>query len=212
MRERIVEEATQQFLQFGIRNVTMDKIASDLGISKRTVYGVFKDKTELVRTCIEYLFQQHETQIKIILETSSNVIEVFSNALREGMKVMNSINPVFFRDLKKFYPQIWMSIHARNMEKSYILTKDLLKQGIEEGLFREDINIKIVSKLFHEQNNLIMDEKVFPRNEFSLPEIYRNLTINFMRGISTGRGIERIDRMISNETQVDTIIQKGIQE
>ncbi len=208
MHERIVNEATQQFLQFGIRNVTMDKIAADLGISKRTVYEVFKDKTELVRTCIEFLFQQHEAKIKIILETSSNVIEVFSSALREGMKVMNSINPVFFQDLKKFYPEIWMSIHARNMEKSYILTIDLLKKGIEEGLFREDINIKIVSKLFHEQNNLIMDEQVFPRNEFSLPEIYRNLTINFMRGISTARGIERIDKMILSEAQVETVKQK----
>jgi TetR/AcrR family transcriptional regulator, cholesterol catabolism regulator len=194
--DRIVEEATRQFLHFGIRNVTMDGIASELGISKRTVYENYKDKTALVYQCMENLFRQHEAKTSAVLSTSKNVIEIISVFMQEGMKAMNAINPVFFHDMKRFYPEIWTSFHQKNLDQSYQLIEKLLRKGIEEKLFRENIDLKIVAKLFFEQNNIIMDENIFPRNEFNLPDIFQNLTINFMRGISTTKGIEIIDKMI----------------
>jgi TetR/AcrR family transcriptional regulator, cholesterol catabolism regulator len=202
--ERIVEEATRQFFQYGIRNVTMDGIASELGISKRTVYENFKDKTALVRQCMENLFLHHEEKTREVLSTSKNVIEIIAEFMQEGMNAMNAINPVFFHDLKKFYPQIWSSFHQKNLDNSHVLIERLLEKGTKEKLFRDDIDLQIVAKLFLEQNNIIMDERIFPRNEFHLPDIYQNLTVNFMRGISTRKGIEIIDEMMNQ----DRIIQK----
>lgn len=196
LQDRIIEEATGQFFRFGIRNVTMDEIAASLGISKRTVYEIFKDKTELVRSCLKELSRQQEVKNNELISVSGNVIETIFLFMQEGIKVMNSINPVFYSDLKKFYPGIWNSIHEENIKTSYNLTHKLLHNGRNENLFREDINIPIVSKLFHEQMNLITDEKVFPREEFNHAEVFKNLVINFMRGISTSRGIEIIDKMI----------------
>ncbi|MDD4225122.1 MAG: TetR/AcrR family transcriptional regulator [Mariniphaga sp.] len=196
IQDRIVENATKQFLQFGIRNVTMDGIATELGISKRTVYENYKDKTELVRQCMEYMFRQHEMKTREVIATSKNVIVVITVFMRVGMQAMNAINPVFFQDMKKFYPAIWKIYHQRNLAQSFQMIEKLLKQGIQEKLFREDINLKIISKLFYEQNNMIMDENIFPRNEFNLPEIFQNLTINFLRGISTNRGIKIIDELM----------------
>ena len=196
MRDRIVEEATKQFFQFGLRNVTMDGIATELGISKRTVYENYKDKTALVRQCMENLLRHHKEKTREVLSTSKNVIEIISVFMQEGMKAMNAINPVFFHDMKRFYPEIWNSFYQKNFNQSYHLIEKLLKKGIEEKFFRDNIDLKIVAKLFFEQNNIIMDENIFPRNEFNLPDIYQNLTVNFMRGISTGKGIEIIDKMI----------------
>ncbi len=173
----------------------MDQIAADLGISKRTLYELFKDKTELVRSCVDALFDNHNLKTNEILESSQNVIEAFLGLLQEGMKVMDTVNPVFYYDLKKFYPKIWEISHERNTSSSLRFMEDLLKKGISQGLFREDIDIKIISKLFDEQTNLIIDERVFPRNEYSIPDIFKNLTISFMRGISTRTGIDIIDKM-----------------
>jgi len=197
--DRIIDEATRQFMHSGIRNVTMDGIAAELGISKRTVYENYKDKTALVRQCMENIFRYHEEKTRNMLSSSKNVIEIISEFMEEGMKAMNAINPVFFQDLKKFYPKIWNLFHRRKLDQSYHLIEKLLKKGMEEKLFREDIDLKIVTKLFFEQNNIIMDENIFPRNEFNLPDIYQNLTINFMRGISTNQGIRIIDEMISRK-------------
>ncbi len=196
LRERIIGEATEQFFRFGIRNVTMDEIAVSLGISKRTVYENFKDKTELVKSCMNELSRQKEIQNEQIISNSGNVVETIFLFMQEGIKVMNSINPVFFSDLRKFYPEIWKAIHEESLKTNYILMHKLLNKGLDEGLFRKDINLPIVSKLFQEQMNLITDEKIFPREEFNPAEVFKNLVISFMRGISTFRGIEIIDKMM----------------
>ncbi|MDD4107230.1 MAG: TetR/AcrR family transcriptional regulator [Prolixibacteraceae bacterium] len=196
LRERITEEATRQFLQYGIRNVTMDGIATSLGISKRTVYEIFKDKTELVHVCLDILTKKHEEKNNEIISNSRNVIETIFTFMREGIKAMTSINPVFFFDMKKFYPVTWDSLSEENERKAFNLTKKLLERGIKEGLFRSDINIAIVSKLFHEQMKLVADDNIFPREDYNYADIFQSLTINFMRGISTNKGIKVIDTMI----------------
>ena len=194
IRERIIEEASRQFLNYGIRNVTMDGIAAELGISKRTVYETFKDKTELVYTCLNNITKQHEERNLEILSTSRNVIETIFAFMIDGIKAMASINEVFFFDMKKLYPVKWNSIQEENERKIYNLTRQLLDKGIKEELFRKDININIVAKLFYHQMNLLADEKIFPRDEYNYPDVFKSLTINFMRGISTKKGIDIIDK------------------
>jgi TetR/AcrR family transcriptional regulator, cholesterol catabolism regulator len=193
IREKIIEEALSQFLTYGIRNVTMDRIAANIGISKRTVYEIFKDKTELIHTCIKELRQKHEERNHEIISSSRNVIDTIFTFMREGIKNMSSINPVFFMDMKKFYSSTWNALAEENEKNVLCLTEKLLDKGIKEGLFRDDINKTIIAKLFNEQMNLLADEKVFPRNEFNYAEVFQSLTINFMRGISTRKGIEIIE-------------------
>jgi AcrR family transcriptional regulator len=196
LQERIIEEATHQYFQYGIRNVTMDGIAAGLGISKRTVYETFKDKTELVHECLKSIKQKHNARNQDIISSSTNVIETIFSFMQEGIKAMNSINPVFFRDMEKFYNRTWKKLKEENEKEGYTMTTQLLKKGINEGLFREDINIQIVSKLFHEQMNLLANEEVFPRDEYNYTDVFQNLTINFMRGISTQKGIDLIDKIL----------------
>jgi AcrR family transcriptional regulator len=199
IRDRIIEEATSQFLQFGIRNVTMDGIAAGLGMSKRTVYETFKDKSTLVISCLEVLGKKHEKKNAEICSSSKNVIETIFLYMQEGIKAMNVISPVFFRDMEKLYPAKWKKLRENNEKEATRLTRELLQKGINEGLFRSEINIPIVSKLFREQMNLLADEKVFPRDEYNYTDIFQSLTINFMRGISTKKGIELIDSILKEE-------------
>jgi TetR/AcrR family transcriptional regulator, cholesterol catabolism regulator len=195
IRDRIIEEATKEFLLYGTRSVTMDGIAVALGISKRTVYENFKDKTELVYTCLDTLSKQHENKNQEIITTPCNVIDIIFSFMREGIKAMTSINPVFFLDMKKYYPEKWNEIQEAGTKNAFNMSCNLLKKGIKEGLFRKDINIPIVAKLFNEQMNFLADEKIFPHDEYNFPDLFQSLTINFMRGISTLKGIEIIDEI-----------------
>ena len=200
IRDKIIEESLNQFLTYGIRNVTMDSIAASIGISKRTVYEIFRDKTELIHTCIKKLKLNHEAKNHEIITTSRNVIDTIFTYMREGIKNMSSVNPVFFMDMKKFYSATWNSLAEENERNILCMSKKLLQKGIEEGLFREDININIIAKLFYEQMNLLADEKVFPRDEFNYADVFQSLTINFMRGLSTQKGNEIIESHITNQT------------
>ncbi len=196
VRDRIIEEATKQFFQFGIRNVTMDEIAVTLGISKRTVYEIFKDKSELVQTCIGKLTEYQDKNIVKVVSESSNVIEAIFVFMREGIKAMNSINPVFFKDFEKLYPALWRKLEKEALAKRLELSVKLLTAGVDQGLFRKDMNTEIVSKLFHTQINLLTDDTVFPRDKYNHAEVFQNMIINFTRGISTQRGIEIIDKIL----------------
>ncbi|MFW5774122.1 MAG: TetR/AcrR family transcriptional regulator, partial [Tangfeifania sp.] len=147
IQDRILDEATRQFFQYGIRNVTMDGIAEGLGMSKRTVYETFKDKSELVHACLEKLKNQHKKRNQEIISSTQNVIETIFLFMQEGIKAMNAINPVFFRDMKKFYPKKWNCLEEENEQEVFNLSTELLQKGMKEGFFREDINIPIVAKL-----------------------------------------------------------------
>ncbi|WP_430973227.1 TetR/AcrR family transcriptional regulator [Sunxiuqinia rutila] len=197
VRDRIIEEATRLFFKFGIRSVTMDDIAVGIGISKRTVYENFKDKTELVYTCMRVLMQKQEQKNQEVMSRSGNVIEILLTSMREGIKAINSISPLFFHDLKKYYPEIWKPLHEENQKKNYNQIYTQLRKGINEGLFRKEIHVDIVSKLFYEQINLISDETIFPHDEYMFADVFQSMMINFIRGISTRKGIDLVDEMLA---------------
>lgn len=196
IRDRIIEEAIRMFLKFGIRHVTMDDIANNLAISKRTLYEVFKDKNELISTCIQFMSARQETRQQELQTTSSNVIELMLNSMQECIKYMNMINPVFFNDLKKYYPMVWEDKHREYTVKGLNQIHTQLRKGVNEGLFRKDIDIKIVAKLFYEQKNMIGDDQIFPKDEYNFIDLFKNLVINFVRGISTRKGIDLIGQIL----------------
>lgn len=198
-RERVLDEATVQFFRLGIRNVRMDDIAAALGMSKRTLYEMFRDKTELVQSVLMTLSGRQRERHQEMIASRGNVIDTIFGFMHEGIRLLGSINPVFYSDLKKFYPSVWNALHKAKVQSANEISHHLLQRGIDEGVFRKDISIPIVSRLFHEQMNLISDEKVFPREEFDFAEVFRNLTINFMRGISTPKGIDMIDSILENK-------------
>ncbi len=197
VRERIIEEATTQFFKFGIRNVTMDDIAVSLGISKRTVYETFQNKSSLVETCLKKMEVLQDELTKKIISESANVIECIFAFMESGIKAIKAVNPVFFKDMEKFYPQVFKSIESESKIRKSELGIKLTKEGIENGLFRKNLNVELVSKIFQEQMNMLADENIFPRDKYDLSEVFKNMTINFTRGISTLKGIEIIDKMLT---------------
>ncbi|HPF52034.1 MAG TPA: TetR/AcrR family transcriptional regulator [Draconibacterium sp.] len=196
LKDRIIEEAIRLFMKLGIRHVTMDDIANNLAISKRTLYEVFKDKNELISTCIQNLTIKQDTRYQQLKEETSNVLELMMKNMLDGVQALNKINPIFFSDLKKYYPIVWEEKQRNHTEKGLNHIHTQLRNGVNEGLFRKDIDIKIVAKLFHEQINMIGDDQIFPKDEYNFVDLFKNLVINFVRGISTRKGTDLIDQIL----------------
>lgn len=192
-RQKIIEEASALFRAYGIRAVTMDMLAASMGISKRTIYEVFKDKDELLKGVLKWMSQkQKEVMIKI-LDESDNVIEAVYKMFDLMMDHFQKMTPAFQLDMKKFQKKILENPDDYHDLPYYSNNTEILRRGIDEGVFREDIDIDITNKCMLEVAKMSNDQDVFPPEDFLKKDVIRNFYVNYLRGISTTKGLELID-------------------
>lgn len=192
LRDRIVEKSRELFIVNGIKSVTMDEIASSLGISKRTLYEVFADKEALLEMCIQKMQDEDDRFLDEVLLTARNVLEVLLKCYQRSIEKLHATNRNFFEDLKK-YPKAHAQMkrrRSRDLEE----TVRFFKEGVQQGIFRSDVNFAIVNLLVYEQLDLLMNTDICER--YSFIEVYESIMFTFIRGISTERGARELDEFI----------------
>jgi AcrR family transcriptional regulator len=199
LRNRIISEAFELFMKYGIRSVTMDQISGHLGISKRTLYETFKDKTELLREGLDYLSNIKKSEARETVENSDNVIKTIYILARKGEEMKQRINPLFFEDIRKYYPDIHAMLTTGGRYRDYSFTRDLLQKGINDGLFKKDLDIELVNNYFHQVMNIVMNEEIFPKDRYTHEDIFRNIIMPYLVGISTSKGQEQIHKYFEKE-------------
>lgn len=203
LKERILKQAGKQFYKYGIKRVSMDDLASSLGVSKRTLYENFKDKEDILNCYLVSLKDKRDKEFKKYVENSDNMIEVVlriieyhSNDELPSMK--------FYEDIYKYYPRIHQKIQE-DMKMNKFYFRKFLSDGVEQGYVRKDLNIEVVAFLV-EQNNYtfmrasMMREAYVEKPDFTFKELFFTMMINFVRGISTFKGIEIIDKYLDEKT------------
>jgi len=182
------------FRTYGIRAVTMDMLASQLGISKRTIYEVFNDKDELLKGVLKWMLERQRELMTRVFNESENVIEAIFRLLDLMMDHFHKMSPAFQMDMKRLH----MDLHKNPVdaiELPYVSNNsDILIRGIKEGVFRDDIDVEITNKCLLEVARVTNDRNVFPPDYFENKDVIRNFYINYLRGISTPRGLELINK------------------
>lgn len=195
LRERIIQEASGLFFKNGIRSITMSDIANHLGISKRTLYEVFKDKEDLLEESINAHMEQTDTEIDKIVNGSENVIDTMMRIYAKHLNDAQSVNKSVVHDLKKYHPRLFQKIEARQGDGVKTLIP-LFQRGVEQGLIRNNINFEICLWLIKSQFRTLMEGDYIPTTKFSTNQFVRAIILNFTRGIATQKGNEVIDEMI----------------
>ena len=191
--ERIVAGAAELFRIYGIRAVTMDTIASHLGISKRTIYEQFHDKDELLYAVIVSMIEKQKEMIEKILAESPDAISAVFTMIRMGRDHVASMNPLISSDLKKYHSNVLRRIKDTCGHPDYESANKMFRAGIEQGVFRDDINVEILSRTLNRMGAIMGDTDLFPPDKFMQRDLVRNIIVNFLRGISTRQGIDAIE-------------------
>lgn len=192
LRERIILAAVELFTTNGIKSITMDEIAASLGISKRTLYEVFPDKETLLEECILKSQKDGDIFVKGVIETSSNVLEVLLRCYQWSIERFHATNKKFFEDIKK-YPKAYQ-LMKNNRNGSSEDTVNFFKEGVKQGIFRDDVNFAIINLLVRDQLDLLMNSDIC--NEYSFLEVYESIMFTFLRGISTEKGARVLEDFI----------------
>lgn len=193
LRERIIDTAVVAFSAHGIKSITMDDIATSLGISKRTLYEVFADKESLLEECI--LKEQNETEkfIRSVLGNSKNVLEVLLKFYQRSIEKFHSTNKRFFEDIKKYPKAYELMRNHRNQDSEESIR--FFMDGVRQGIFRDDVNFALVNMLVREQLNLLLNTDIC--KQYSFLEVYESIMFTYLRGISTERGARELEAFIS---------------
>ena len=177
--ERIIKEAGDLFIKHGIRSITMDDIARDLGVSKRTIYEHFRDKDELLKQCILRHKEEQSLMKKAISVESSNVLEAIYRVMYWFMLSMKNTHPSFISDVRKYHYRICEDLIKKYQQENINETRDLIHKGIKDGLFMKEIHVDIVARILNVQLKALFDETQFPPEQFSVPDVFKNIILSF---------------------------------
>ena len=192
--ERILKETGVMFFRHGIRTITMDDIASTLGISKKTIYRYYPDKGQLVKSFTDSELRLQEKDMYDIQKSSKNAIEEILQMMTHLENFFNRVNPAVFYDLQKYHPLAWNSFKLFKEKCVIGFVEDNLKQGILQELYRKELKTKILARLRIEEVEMGFNSVVFPPDKFRISDVQLTLIDHFLHGIVTLKGFKLIEK------------------
>lgn len=194
IKDRIKQKADELYRRYGIKSVTMDEIASQLGVSKKTIYHSFSDKNELVNEVIMDMLTFNRNCCEDYRSRSQNAIhEVF--LAREMLQlIFDNMNPSILYDIQRNHPVTYEKFKEFKYKYLFQIVKDNIERGIKEELYREDINTDVVAKVRLETMMLPFNEDIFPRAKFPMVMLHEQLIEYFLFGIASLKGYKLITK------------------
>ena len=200
-KERIIEAANELFYRHGVKRITMDDIAQHLSVSKKTIYSFFNDKDEIVQTVCTMNLNQNKCEFEEISINAKDAVHEITECMKRVSTMFSVINPVMFYDLQKFYPKSWQMFHKFRQEHMMNLFEKNLKHGIKDGLYRSDINIKILARLRMEEIVMAMNPEIFSPHKYNHRQVQLELLDHFLHGIVTLKGHKLIHKYQQTEIE-----------
>ena len=192
VKDRIKQKAEELFRKYGVKSVTMDEIASQLGVSKKTIYQFFKDKDELVDAVIAGIIDFNQQRCDYDRLKATNPIHELFLAMEMIKELFENMNPSIMYDLERNHPKAFQRIVKHKHEYLYDILIDNMERGIAEGLYREDITPDIIAKLRLETMMLSFNQDLFPRNKYQAADVEQQLLVYYLFGIASLKGFKLI--------------------
>ncbi len=193
-KERIAAKAEELFMQYGIRSVSMDDIAQQLGMSKKTLYQYYADKDELVNSMIDRHITKMQSDCALCRVHAVNAIHEIFITMERLMKDLVNINPMVLYDLEKFHYSAFQRFREHKDKFLFQVVKDNIEWGIREELYREDIQIDVMAKYRIESIMVPFNVSAFPPGKYNLAEVSQLILENFTYGLATIKGHQLIQQ------------------
>lgn len=200
MQEQIIEKATEMYLTLGFKSVTMDDIANEMGISKKTIYQHFENKNDLVEAVTMQMFETISCGIDQICQPDKNAIEELFEIKDFVLHKLKDekASPIF--QLQKYFPKIYKNLHGKEYCKMQECVVTNLKKGISTGLYRPNLDIEFICRIYYSCVHALKDKNVFSEENYNfrmLEELYLDYHI---RAISTEKGLQVLEKITLNQS------------
>ncbi len=199
MKDQIIETAAEMFLNLGFKSVTMDDIASEMGISKKTIYSHFSTKTKLVEASTFFIISNISCGIESINKKEMNPIAELFEIKKFAMKNLKDEKSSPQYQLKKYYPKVFSSVQKTHLQIMEGSVKTNIERGIEDGLYRKNLPIDFISKIYFVGMMGIKDDYHFPVDQYGSHELMESFLEYHLRAIVTEKGLKTLNKYIKSE-------------
>ncbi|NJB86311.1 AcrR family transcriptional regulator [Lewinella marina] len=196
---KLVESARDLFMRLGIRSVSMDDIARELGISKKTLYQTVANKEELIQLVLDHGMEEDVRTLEHNRTESTDAIEELLNNSRYFVRQMRKVSPTTMHDLRKYYPEIFHGKVEAHQHHFLRQVMENLQRGKAEGLYREDIDPEVIANLYVGMTMMVVDRGVFPALERPLSDILLQHSTYHFYGIVNEAGRHRLQEYLKEE-------------
>ncbi|WP_423996871.1 TetR/AcrR family transcriptional regulator [Maribacter sp. IgM3_T14_3] len=201
MKEKIRDTASQLFLERGFKSITMDDIANEIGMSKKTIYSEYSNKTSLVEDCVMHKFCDLSNGIDLIIAMEKNAIEELYEIKKYVMSHLNDEKSSPQYQLMKYYPKIHKNLKLLQFDKMHKCILLNVERGLEQGLFRDNINPEFVARIYFTGLNSIKDQNMFPLEQFPIGKLMDSFLEYHIRGIVTPKGKTILNNIINSNQE-----------
>ena len=201
-QEKVVAHVSQMIKALGVKSVRMDDVAAGLGMSKRTLYEMFGDKEELLCQSIMHLLRTRQRSISEQVTDCENMLEVLLKSVRllGGNGRVDDIDKRLAANLKKFYPNVFDKVMREHTEQGVAGMQYALDKCREEGYLDPHVDVELMARLFiSTSGTLLSEDNIVIPDEVSREEAFGAMVVNFLRGLSTVKGVQVIDELLARE-------------
>ena len=196
MKDEILHKSQDLFLNLGFKSVTMDDIANEMGISKKTIYVHFPNKTKLVEATTLKLFETISCGIDNICDLQKNPIEEIFEIKQFVMHHLKNEKSSPQYQLQKYYPKIFATLKSKQFEVMQGCMTQNLNRGLEQGLYRDSIDIDFISRIYFQGMVALKDQELFSLNRFSMNTLMEHYIEYHLRGICTPKGLNTLTELL----------------
>jgi len=194
-KKQILTKSESLFMRYGIKSVTMDDIARELGISKKTLYQFVENKADLIQKIFNEYIKCEKAEMDEIFIASANAIEEILNIGKYVIQQLRELAPTVMYDLQKYYRESWKLMQSLHQQDVYQVIKANLERGIKEGLYREDLDPDIIAKLYVGKTSLLVDEALFPLKHYDKGCLFKEYIKYHIQGIASPKGLKLFKKL-----------------
>ncbi len=186
VRELVIAEAKRLFFQHGFRRVTMDEIAANLRMSKKTLYALFPSKDDLVKGVVFSIMAPKIARMSELMEKASGVAELFAGAVEVFQTLGQEISEPMMSDMRMM-PDLWREIEERRLAVLSHLG-EVIERGKERGEVRSDLNTDLFLRIFMQTVSRIANPAMMLELNIRPSDLGPQLFGIFFHGILTDAG------------------------
>lgn len=199
MEKEVLDQVRRIFMRFGIKSVTMDDVARELKMSKKTLYKYVSDKPDLVNKVMGFECMEDHHIMEEIAQHSVNAIDELLEVTYHIGKKVKEIHPSIHYDLEKYYPEAWELFRNYKQGSVYQCVLENIKRGMQEGLYRADLIPEIITRIHISRIDIVFDGELFPPSQFDFGQVFVEKMTYHIHGIASEKGIAYLNEKLKNE-------------